>query len=127
MTALPVPSSVETAVDPAQVLAKATLRAAEGLGLSRRDLSATLGLSEASLSRIASGARAIEPQSKEGELALLFLRLFRSLDALVGGDEEARTRWLRAENSHLEQTPKQAIQGIAGLVRVVEYLDALRG
>jgi len=42
--------------------------------------------SEASVSRLQTG-RGLDPETKEGELALLFLRLYRSLDALVGGDE----------------------------------------
>ncbi len=109
------------------VLGKATLRAASGLGLSRRELAAALGVSEASLSRIAGGVRGLDPESKAGELGLFLVRLFRSLDALVGGDEEARQAWMRARNRHLEEVPATEILTIRGLVRVVEYLDALRG
>ena len=110
----------------AAVLAKATLRAAEGLGVSRRDLGRVLGISEATVSRIAHG-RAIDPTTKEGELALLFVRVFRSLDALVGGDLGAARDWLRAENSHLGAVPAEMLLTVGGLVHVLEYLDALRG
>ena len=69
---------------PDAVLTKALLRAADLLGLSSRVLARILGVSEASVSRLASGARTIDPASKEGELALLLVRVYRSLDALVG-------------------------------------------
>jgi len=54
----------------------------ERLGLRGRHLAIIIGSSEASVSRMQHG-RGLDPESKEGELALLFLRLYRSLDALV--------------------------------------------
>lgn len=111
---------------PDQVLTKAVLSAAGRLGMRNRELSAVLGTSEASISRL-SGARTIDPGSKEGELALLFLRLFRSLDAMVGGDESKARAWLDAENAHVAGVPRERIRRVEGLVDVVGYLDALRG
>ena len=111
---------------PAAVLTKAVLRAAEQLGLRNRELAQVLGSSEASVSRL-SGRRAIEPDSKEGELALLLLRLFRSLDALVGGDTAKARAWLQAENTHVGGVPATRIRTVEGLVDVVQYLDAMRG
>lgn len=114
--------------DPAPdlVLTKAVRSAAARLGVRNRQLAAVLGTSEASISRLSTG-RTIDPTSKEGELALLFLRLFRSLDALVGGDEEKARAWLAAENSHLGGIPAALLLRVEGLVDVVQYLDALRG
>ena len=63
------------------VLTQASLRAAELLGLSAAALARVLGVSEASVSRLAAGTRLIAPASKEGELALLLVRVYRSLDA----------------------------------------------
>lgn len=112
--------------DAAGVLTRAVLAAGVRLGLRNRDLSAVLGSSEASISRL-SRSRLIEPASKEGELALLFLRLFRSLDALVGGDDAKARAWLHAHNEHLAGVPADRILGVEGLVDVVQYLDAMRG
>jgi hypothetical protein len=119
-------SSAELAADPAAVLTKAVLSAAGRLGLRHRDLAAVLGASEASMSRLLRG-RTIDPESKEGELALLLLRLYRSLDALVGGDDAQAQRWLHAPNDHLGGVPAQRVTTVQGLVGVVEYLDAMRG
>src|SRR5207244_6024011 len=112
--------------DPAIVLAKAVLSAAERLGLRNRHLAAVVGSSEASVSRLQHG-RGLDPETKEGELALLFLRLYRSLDALVGGDDAKARQWLHADNDHLRGVPADRIRTVEGLVDVVQYLDAMRG
>ena len=118
--------AVAPAPDPAAVVTKAVLNAARKLALRNRELAGVLGASEASVSRLSSG-RLIDPQSKEGELALLFLRLFRSLDALTGGDEAKARAWLAADNTHLGAAPAERIRRVEGLVDVVQYLDSMRG
>jgi transcriptional regulator with XRE-family HTH domain len=117
---------VAPAISPDAVVTRATLRAAERLALPDAALARVLGVSAASVSRLRSG-RAIPTADKEGELALLFLRAYRGLDALLGGDAESCRRWLRAENAHLGGVPLQLIQTVSGLVSVGQYLDAMRG
>ena len=112
--------------DPAGVLTKAVRRAANTLGLNQRELSAVIGVSAASVSRLGRG-RSLSPESKEGELAVLLLRLYRSLDTLVGGDQAKARSWLHADNAHVGGIPARRILTIEGLVDVVGYLDALRG
>jgi hypothetical protein len=112
--------------EPGPVLAKAVLSAAARLGLRNRHLATVIGSSEASISRLQNG-RGLDPATKEGELALLFLRLYRGLDALVGGDDEKARAWLHAENDHLTGVPAERIRSVEGLVDVVQYLDAMRG
>jgi transcriptional regulator with XRE-family HTH domain len=113
-------------IAPDLVLAKAVLNAAARLDLRQRDLAAVIGASEASVSRMQRG-RGIDPASKEGELALLFLRLYRSLDTLVGGDDTQARAWLSAHNDHLAGVPAERLTSVQGLVDVVQYLDAMRG
>ncbi|HEY4303168.1 MAG TPA: MbcA/ParS/Xre antitoxin family protein [Gemmatimonadaceae bacterium] len=110
----------------AAVVAKALLAAAQRLAVRDRQLAAIIGSSEASVSRLRSG-RGLDPASKEGELALLFVRLYRGLDALVGGDDAAARAWMQAPNTHLNGIPAQRIVSVEGLVDVVQYLDAMRG
>ncbi len=109
-----------------EVLATALLAAAERLGLRGRELAAVIGTSEATISRLRFSRR-LDPKSKEGELALLLLRAYRSLDALVGGDDDKARLWLRAQNDHLDGIPTERIRTVEGLVDVVQYLDAMRG
>ncbi len=111
---------------PDSVLATALLAAAERLGLRGRELAAVIGTSEATISRLRFSRR-LDPKSKEGELALLLLRAYRSLDALVGGDDDKARLWLRAENDHVDGVPAERIRTVEGLVDVVQYLDAMRG
>jgi len=111
---------------PGPVLTKAALRAAERLGLTARVLSGVLGLSEATLSRMKRGDVAFEPESKPFELAVLFVRLFRSLDAVTGGDEAVARAWMGSMNTALGSTPVERIGTITGLVDVIAYLDARR-
>ena len=108
------------------MLAKAVLAAASRLGLRNRQLADVIGSSEASISRLQHG-RGLDPDTKEGELALLFLRLYRGLDALVGGDDDKAREWLHAENDHLRGVPAERVRTVEGLVDVVQYLDAMRG
>ena len=112
--------------DAGRVLSGAVLRTAGFLGLSRAVLARLLGVSEAGVSRLASGARLIDPESKEGELALLLVRLYRSLDALVGNDAEQRLRWLGSFNRGLNGRPVELIERVEGLAGVVAYLDGMR-
>ena len=102
------------------------LRSSELLGLSRAVLARVLGVSEAGVSRLASGARTIDPASKEGELALLLVRLYRSLDALVGNDAEQRCRWLESYNRGVNGRPVELIERAEGLAGVLAYLDGMR-
>jgi hypothetical protein len=105
---------------------KAALRAAARLGLSNRTFSRIVGLSEASVSRMNSGTFVLTPGDKAFDLALMFVRLFRSLDAIVGGDDAAAKGWLRSENTALGGIPLELIQTLPGLVNVVGYLDSRR-
>ena len=110
--------------DPGAVLTRAVLRAADLLGLTARDLAVVLGLSEPTVSRMKAGRYLIE-KSKTFELAALFVRLFRALDAITGDLETARA-WMRAENTALGGRPLDRIGSVAGLVDVIAYLDARR-
>ena len=111
---------------PGLVLSKAVLSAAERLGLRQSHLAAVLGSSEASISRLQHG-RELNPDAKEGELGLMFLRLFRSLDSIMGGADDKSRLWMHAYNTHLAGIPAERIQRVEGLVDVVQYLDAMRG
>jgi hypothetical protein len=113
-------------VEDGAVVSRAALRAAARLGLPNRVLARVLGLSEASVSRMGTGAFVLKPGDKPFDLALLFVRLFRSLDAITGGDEQTARAWLRAENAALGGVPAALIESVPGLVNAVAYLDARR-
>ncbi len=112
--------------DRGQVLTRAALRAAERLGLSARQFARITGLSEPSVSRLKKGASGIEEGSKAWELAALLVRLFRSLDAITGGDEAVARSWMSARNEALGAVPVEKITSVQGIVDVCAYLDSRR-
>jgi uncharacterized protein (DUF2384 family) len=112
--------------DPSSVLTKAVARAAERLDISRALLAKILGVSPPTVTRLYSGEYKLDERRKEWEFALLFVRVFRSLDSIVGNEQTAR-QWLNSENRGLNGRPVDLIRQTEGLVRVVHYLDASRG
>lgn len=112
--------------DKGEVVTKAVLRSADRLGLTAKTLALVLGISAPTVSRMKKGAYMIEEASKEFELAVLLIRVFRSLDAIVGGDERAARDWMVHKNTVLGDVPKARITSIAGLMDVIAYLDARR-
>lgn len=115
-----------SAADQATVLTKATLRAATRLGLTNKFLAAVIGVSEATVSRMSGGGYKLQHGQKSFELAVLFVRLYRSLDAIVGGDDAVAASWLKNRNTVLDAEPLALIQTIPGLMNVIQYLDARR-
>ena len=107
-------------------MTKGVLRAAERLGLSNRVVAAVVGVSEATVSRMGTGAYRLEPAASRSNWPCCFLRLFRSLDAIVGGDTAVARAWLQNENTALSAAPVALIESVAGLVHVVAYLDDRR-
>ena len=108
------------------VLTKAALRAAQLLGLTNAALARTVGVSESHVSRMATGQRQLEIGTKPAELATLLVRVYRSLDALVGNSDRHRQLWMDSYNQAFNEAPRETIQRVEGLVRVVRYLDGAR-
>lgn len=111
--------------NPTQVLVKATSRAAQLLGLSHDQLGQALGVSRPTVDRMIAGGRGIDPESKEGQLALMLVRVFRSLDALLG-DSIPHKDWMQAYTKPLNGKPIELIMTPAGLTHTLDYLDGLR-
>ena len=108
------------------VITKATLRAAERLGLTAKMLARVIGVSEPTISRLKTGAAVLERGGKPFELSVLFVRLFRALDAMTGGDEAIARAWMVNPHLVFNDAPIHRIMSIAGLLDVIAYLDARR-
>ena len=110
----------------AAVLTEAVVRAADQLGVNARALSSVLGVSEATVSRMRRKDFLLERGTKPFELGVLFVRLFRSLDAIAGGDQSVARAWIKNPNLALDGRPLEKIATIAGLIDVIAYLDGRR-
>lgn len=106
----------------AATLAKALLNAGKALGLTQADVGAIVGRDRTALHR-----GSLDPASKQGELALLLIRVYRSLYALVGGQSQDLQHWMHTANHHVGGVPAERVRSVQGLTTVVAYLDAIRG
>lgn len=116
--------NTETNLTPGRIAAKAVFNAARELGLTQRDLARVIGVSEPSVSRMKGGG--FELDGKPLELALCLIRVFRALDAMTGGEAAVIRGWIANPNRDLGEAPKVLITQAAGLVDVMNYLDAMR-
>ncbi len=116
-----------TEPQPAIVLTKALKNAAEYWSINNKQLGEFIGLSEATVSRLKNGHYLLDPASKQWQLAVLFLRAFRGLDAYMGGHVENECLWLKSENTALGGTPLSLMRSVEGLASIVQYIDYLRG
>lgn len=103
-----------------EVLAEALLAAGRSLGLTQAVIGEVVGRDRTSLKR------ALDPASKSGQLALLLVRIYRSLFALVGGEPDQMRHWMITANRHTGGVPAEQVRTPEGLVTVANYLDAMR-
>lgn len=111
--------------DPQSVLSKATLSAADRLNLRQAEIARVLGVSPAVMSR-AQTTGLLPVSGKTPEMQKLFVRLYRSLDSITGGEDDVSAAWLRNPNTDLQAVPLEKMQNILGLVDVLRYLDTKR-
>jgi uncharacterized protein (DUF2384 family) len=110
-----------------QVLTKAILNLANFYNFTGKDLSDIIGISESTTTRLNQCKKFISPDTKEGEMALLLLRVYRGLNSLIGNNHEKAKIWLNSFNNYFKKKPIEQLKTVSGLVDVVNYLDAMRG
>lgn len=118
-------NAVNETLNESEVLIKAFNNACTALKVSRDQASQILGVDKATLTR--NKTKGFDPRSKTGELCLHFVRVYRSLFAIAGGDANFMRHWLSTDNKVLAGQPLELLSSVVGLVRVNQYLDAMRG
>ena len=109
------------------ILTKALKKAATYWEINNKQLGEVCGLSEATISRLKNDQYILDYNSKQWQLAVIFLRIFRGLDAYMGGDIENEKIWLKANNRALGGIPIDLMRNVEGLISVVQYIDYMRG
>ena len=118
--------ALQSSIEDRELVTQAAISAAGELGMTNRELAAILGVSASKLDR-ARGQRA-SFSGKDYELALLLIRIYRALYAILGGNREQMQHWLQTPNRHLQEaSPLEQLQRLEGIVMVMRYLDAMRG
>lgn len=123
-----------TAANDSAIVANAVIEACRFLGITQDQLANIIGVSRTTVTRIKKRSNddladvAIASNSKAFELALLLIRVYRSLYSILGGNQPAMKHWMMTPNQHLDnQKPAELVQSALGLGRVIWYLDAMRG
>ena len=90
-------------------------------------LARVIGVSESTMKNYSRGSAAIS-SGKSQELALGFIRVYRALYAILGGNREQMQYWIETPNRHLRNlAPAALVENYQGLAEVNVYLDAMRG
>ena len=105
------------------IVMKAYINAYKTMGISDGHAAKLIGVGRSTLLR----KSGFEKDSKQNELQILFIRLYRSLFALFGGDLTSMKHWFEHKNKHIRGVPRELCFSVTGLVNVNAYLDALRG
>lgn len=108
--------------DSAAILAEAFANAGCQLRMGQSALARVIGADGT-----AGALERIETSSEAGEHALLFVRCYRALYAVTGGQTEQMVHWMHTENHHTGGVPAEQATTPQGLKTVVEYLEAIRG
>lgn len=108
-----------------KVLAKAVLNVAVQLDISQSQLATVIGVSRTSISRLKVKLR-LDAHSKQGELALLLISIYKSLNILSGGEVKLMRLFMNSPNSVTGGIPIHQINTISGLVHVSQQVSALR-
>ena len=111
--------------DKACVLLKAFNNACAELGVNKAVAGKIIGVNRSTLSR--KEGSGLGADSKSSELSLHFIRLYRSLFAISGGDQAFMRHWFATSNSALGGKPADLVQSVVGLMQTNDYLDAMRG
>lgn len=110
-----------------EVLSTAIIKVTSKLGLTQKELSEIIGASKSEISRLFHGKSFISPNTKEGECALMLIRLYESLYRLFGKNEKQYQEWFKSYHYDFSAKPIEKVKNIEGLVQIVYYLEAVRG
>jgi hypothetical protein len=108
----------------AKVLSKATINAANALGLDKQELATVIGISVDQLDSLHRNESLFLPRTETGQRCMLLIRLLAALTSQVGDNTGYVHQWLRSHNSAIGEIPLAALSSHAGLINVVAYLEA---
>lgn len=107
------------------VLGKAVLRAAEHLHLSQSQLAIVLSMDVVAITQLQNQPE-IDPNSKQGKLALMLIRLYQALYTLTGGDRAWMQHFLTSENRMTRGIPVHQIETMDGLISTLNFVESMR-
>ncbi len=107
-----------------ELMFEAYSAACDWFGLGKEEQAKILGVGRNTLHRNKSG---FAENTKEFEIQVMFVLVYRSLYSLLGGNQLAMREWFDDHNLHLGAIPRELCMRIKGIVHLNDYLDAMRG
>ena len=111
--------------DAGLVVMKAFVNACSHLGIGQEKMAKIIGVNRTTLNRNMN--KGWDENTKTYEIQLLFIRAYRSLFAVLGGNQEAMKQWLASYNNYLRGKPLDMVERVDGISMINMYLDAMRG
>ncbi|NDX18471.1 antitoxin Xre/MbcA/ParS toxin-binding domain-containing protein [Acinetobacter baumannii] len=105
-----------------KVLAKAVLSSAKQLGLTQDQLAIVLNLDSVETLN----SLELDPDSSQGELAIILIRIAISLDTLTGGETKWMQHFMKSPNKLIKGIPIEQIQTTQGLASVLQLVEGFR-
>ena len=97
-----------------KVLTKAVLSSAKQLGLTLDQLAIVINLDSVETLN----SLQLDPDSSQGELAIILIRIAISLDALTGGEAKWMQHFMKSPNKLISGIPIEQVQTAQGLTSV---------
>ena len=116
-------------INDSSIIAKSLENTSKLYGIPQSDIAKVLHISNSAFSKAKKqNSNTFSPETTTGELALYFIKIIRSLDAIYGGNEAVCKKWLTNNNNDFDgNMPLELMKSVKGLVLVMNYLDYYRG
>jgi len=118
-------SPLSQSINTSKVLTKASWKAAELLGLKSEQFVRILHL-ECLDMKLSEATLMFDPNSKQGEIALILIRIYKALYNLNGSDIEWMHHFLNSPNLLTGGIPIEQLESMNGLLSVLNTVESLQ-
>jgi len=107
------------------ILTEASWKAAENLGLKPEQFLKILHLQCVDMN-LSETTIVLDPDSKQGEIALILIRIYKAIFNLSGGDIEWIHHFLNSPNLLTGGIPIEQLESMSGLLSVLKTVESLQ-
>ena len=115
-------SPLSQQIDRSRLLAKASWKAAEQLGMKPEQFLRILHLE--GIEDKFSDLQTLDPNSQSGEIAIILIRIYRAVYSLNGGDIQWMHHFLNSPNLLTGGVPIEQMESMNGLLAVLKAVEA---
>ena len=117
-------SPLSQSINQSRVLAKAAWKAAEHLGLKPEQFLRILHLECVDMN-LSEATLMLDLNSKQGEIALILIRIYKAIYNLNGGDTKWMHHFLNSPNLLTSGIPIEQLESMSGLLSVLKTVESL--